>query len=64
MARPTCDKHPDSTVRRDGYYGTDDQYLRWKCVPENGDSPHLVGKELRRKRIGGDPGACSECGRD
>lgn len=64
MERPSCDKHSDSTVRRDGYYGTSDQYQRWKCVPENGDSPHLISGELRRKQIGGEPGACPECGRE
>lgn len=54
-------------MRRDGYYGKHREFVRWECLPSNGDPPHylrrtqLVG--LRPKLVGGPQGSCDECER-
>lgn len=42
MARPSCREHPQGRVRRDGYYGKHREFVRWECVPDNGDAPHYL----------------------
>lgn len=55
--------HPDTYVRRDGHYGSENQYQRWECVPGNGDDPHYltVSSGLTQKKVGGNDGVCIEC---
>jgi hypothetical protein len=50
-------------VRRDGYYGKRKQYVRWKCLPDNSDRPHLFRPGLSSKLVGGRDGDCEECER-
>lgn len=68
MRRPECPQHPGSRVWRDGRYGKNGQYQRWRCVPPGckGDSPecHFFQIELPRKALGGARGACTECERE
>ena len=67
MPRPVCGDHPRGRVRRDGYYGKHKEFVRWECVPGNGDEPHYLRRtqvsELRPKLVGGRHGACDECER-
>jgi hypothetical protein len=37
MARPICRQHPHGRVRRDGYYGKHREFVRWECVPGDGE---------------------------
>lgn len=69
MPRPTCPTHPNSRVRRYGYYGKHNQYQRWKCVPDD-DDDHFFRPPLPKRMVGrsqdeegDDPGACPECQR-
>jgi hypothetical protein len=62
--RRVCEKHPHSRVKRDGYDGVRKQYVRWKCMPANGDRPHLVRPQLSTRLTGGlHHGGCLECER-
>jgi hypothetical protein len=53
VARPSCREHPQGRVRRDGYYGKHREFVRWECVPDNGDAPHYLRHDqmgdLRRR---------------
>jgi hypothetical protein len=61
--RPRCLKHPDSHVWRDGWYGADGhRRQRYRCLPGNGDKPHVFTEELPRKRP--PDGECYECERN
>lgn len=62
MSRPTCVQHPDGRVRRNGYYGKNNDYVKWQCVPEEG-APHYLSQEMTPKLVGGLEGHCLECGR-
>jgi hypothetical protein len=33
MAYPVCRLHPRGQVRREGYYGKREEFVRWACVP-------------------------------
>ena len=53
MDRPTCAKHPGSTIWRDGNYGPPPrQRQRWKCVPKkrSQDVAHVFTELLPRQR--------------
>jgi hypothetical protein len=50
-------------VKRDGYYGKDKQFVRWKCMASDGDRPHLIRPELSIRLVGGLEGACEVCER-
>ncbi len=67
MARPSCRRHPHGRVRRDGYYGRHREFVRWECVPPNGEKPHYLRHDqmgdLRPKLVGGLHGSCDECER-
>jgi hypothetical protein len=68
MPRPVCRDHPSGRVRRDGYYGKFREFIRWECVPSNGDKPHYLKHtqlaDLRPKLLGGvQHGSCDECER-
>jgi hypothetical protein len=67
VARPSCREHPQGRVRRDGYYGKHREFVRWECVPDNGDAPHYLRHDqmgdLRPKLVGGLHGSCDECER-
>jgi hypothetical protein len=62
-----CRVHPRGRVRRDGYYGRYKEFVRWECVPPNGDAPHYLKRsqqaDLRVKLVGGRHGSCDECER-
>jgi hypothetical protein len=56
-------------VRRNGYYGKYREFVRWQCVPGNGDAPHYLSRSLRsepfaRKLVGGVHAGCDECERE
>jgi hypothetical protein len=53
MHRPTCELHPTGHVKRDGHYGARKQYVRWRCIPGNGERPHNVRPVLALKQHGG-----------
>jgi hypothetical protein len=40
-------------VKRDGYYGNDKQFVRWKCMGSGEDRPHLIRPELSTRLVGG-----------
>jgi hypothetical protein len=44
--RPRCREHPLGRVRRDGYYGKHKEFIRWECVPGDGEPPHYLSHEL------------------
>jgi hypothetical protein len=69
MPRPSCLLHPDSETQRRGYYGKHQEFIRWVCVPPNGEPPHYLRRdqkaELRQKLVGGPQhGSCDECERE
>lgn len=47
MSWPTCDGHPRGRVKRDGCYGKNKQFVRWKCMGGDGDRPHLIRRQQR-----------------
>jgi len=49
MDRPTCPDHPKGRVWRDGHYGKNGQYQRWRCNPPGGQPPRLFQPTLPRK---------------
>lgn len=68
MPRPGCRRHPNSRVKRVGYYGKRKEFVRYRCVPANGDPPHYLNRNdrtepMRVKLVGGRTGACDECER-
>lgn len=63
MSRPSCPRHPHARVKRDGYYGKNREFVRWKCMGENGDRPHLFRPELTVRLVDGHEGACVVCER-
>jgi hypothetical protein len=63
MRTPQCPQHPGGRVWRDGRYGKNGQYQRWRCVPSGGtrrDSHLFQPSPLPRKAVGG---GCMECER-
>lgn len=56
-----CPRHPRARVKRDGYYGKDKQFVRWKCTGSGDDRPHLIRPELSTRLVGGIEGACDHC---
>ena len=50
-------------MKRDGYCGKDKQFVRWKCMGEDGDRPYLIRAELPVRLVGGLEGACELCER-
>ncbi|MGH3494644.1 MAG: hypothetical protein ACRDQ1_15615 [Sciscionella sp.] len=67
MAWPVCRRHPHGRVRRDGYYGKHREFVRWECVPGDGEPAHYLRRDqlsdLRVKLVGGLHGSCDECER-
>lgn len=64
MDRPTCPKHPGSTVWRDGFYGKPPrQRQRWRCNPKkrSGQPVHQFTELLPRQRT--NLSVCDECER-
>jgi hypothetical protein len=44
---PSCPRHPDSTVWRDGTYGREDRKRqRYRCMPADGSPPHRFSSLL------------------
>lgn len=62
--RPSCPVHPKDRVRCRGYYGKDNQLVRWECVPSDGSRPHRFRPALSIKMVGGRSGCCTECDRE
>jgi hypothetical protein len=63
MRKPECPQHPGGRVCRDGRYGKNGQYQRWRCIPPGGtrrDSHLFQPTPLPRKAVGG---GCMECDR-
>ena len=68
MPRPTCRLHPGSSIQRHGYYGKNQEFIRWVCVPADGNPRHYLRRDqkeaLRVKLVGGFAhGSCDECER-
>ena len=62
MRRPQCPSHPHGRVWLDGTYGKQARRRqRYKCVPPNGDRPHVFTELLPRQRT--ESGHCDECER-
>jgi hypothetical protein len=63
LSRPSCSRHPRARVKRDGHYGKDKQFVRWKCAGDATDRPHLIRPDLSTRLVGGIEGACDVCER-
>jgi DNA-binding CsgD family transcriptional regulator len=49
---PSCSEHPGSLIRRYRTRGPNGPGIYLQCVPQNGGSPHLVGRPAQRPREG------------
>jgi hypothetical protein len=46
MARPSCRLHQAGRVERRGYYGKDNEFIRWVCVTANGGRRSVLGRGI------------------